>query len=247
MPHRNGLGRALRQASRHDFSFVVPCYNEAGNIPELVNRLANVQKQCRGLEIIFVNNGSQDATGQALAKSLGLLQNSKVVTLEINQGYGGGIKAGLEEASGVNLGWIHADLQIPPESIVACISKAREIDRPYFLKGLRKGRRAWDKIFTAAMSVFESFLFGTRLNDVNGQPTLFSRDLLPRVLEGPDDFSLDLHSYVSAKKFSLRIERIKVSFDERKWGSSSWNTSIRSKVMFIFRTLRFSLRLRGEQ
>ena len=55
-----------------ELSVVVPCYNEAGNLPELVARLLSVfgKRKVRG-EIVLVNDGSRDDTGKvidALAK-----------------------------------------------------------------------------------------------------------------------------------------------------------------------------------
>ena len=93
------------------------------------------------------------------------------------------------------------------------------------------------------MSLFESIIFRTKLNDINAQPTLFSRELLKEVMEGPDDYSLDLYAYVAAKRFRMKVLRFPVTFGPRFAGESKWNTSARERWKFIIRTLAFSFRL----
>ena len=63
-----------------------------------------------GVEVIFVNNGSLDNTATKLT-ALPKNDNLKIISLEENEGYGGGIIAGLNASVGKYVGWTHADLQ----------------------------------------------------------------------------------------------------------------------------------------
>lgn len=133
-------------------SVIIPCYNEALNLPELISQLEFLTKQ-NNVEFILVNNGSTDDTLNILAKYI--IPYIHVVNLESNAGYGGGIKAGLKLAQGEFIGWIHADLQY---SIVDSLSIINDLGEEKFLKGKRYGRTFLQSATSIAMSFFESIL-----------------------------------------------------------------------------------------
>lgn len=224
-------------------SVVVPCYNEQGNIEPLIQEAREVVSRNPGIEFIFVDNGSTDETRRLLKTFTQETPSLKVQVLTRNQGYGFGIRSGLKVASGKFVGWTHADRQTKLTDIEAALGIIQTQGVRIFLKGHRIGRPMSDRLFTLGMSLFESALFRTKLSDINGQPTLFTRDLLDKVLVGPDDFSLDLFSFIQAKRLRLKILRIPVTFGPRFAGKSKWNTSARGRLKFIYRTLVFSVRL----
>ena len=77
-------------------SIVIPCYNEAANIPALVDKLETIQK--KETEIILVDNGSTDETAAVLTKELVDKQLFlKTVSIAQNIGYGHGIKTGFKD------------------------------------------------------------------------------------------------------------------------------------------------------
>ena len=51
-------------------SLVIPCYNEADNIPPLIERLTRMLSQRDNIEVILVDNGSTDRTAEVLQKIL---------------------------------------------------------------------------------------------------------------------------------------------------------------------------------
>jgi glycosyltransferase involved in cell wall biosynthesis len=241
---KNGANLASSGIPREiSLSLVIPCFNEEGNVQGLVGRSFELLAREPRAEVIFVNNGSSDSTGELLAELTKSQPRANVVNVDRNQGYGFGIKKGLEVSRGSIVGWTHADLQTDPLDALKGIQKESELPNRVFIKGLRTGRPPADVIFTVGMSVFESALFRTRLRDINAQPTLFSRDLLETVLEGPDDFSLDLYAMVRASESGYTELRFPVVFGPRFSGSSKWNTSIRARFRFIKRTIQFSFAL----
>ena len=110
----------------------------------------------------------------------------------------------------------------------------------YYVKGNRKGRGLDDQFFTFGMSVFETVYLGKRLYDVNAQPNIFSRNFFESWKNPPYDFALDLYALYMARTKNLDVIRFDVNFPPRIYGSSHWNTGIKSKWKFIKRTLAFS-------
>lgn len=100
-----------------DVSVVVPAYNEAENIPELVRRVGIVMSDL-GLhhELIIVDDGSTDTTYQVLSQ----IKNPEVkaIFLSRNFGHQAALNAGLDFATGSMIAVMDADLQHPPEVMV---------------------------------------------------------------------------------------------------------------------------------
>ena len=225
------------------FSLIIPCYNEGENIPLLIDRLKVVFKN-KEYEVILVNNGSKDNTLKIIEESIKGLKNFKVLRILENIGYGNGILRGLELSKGKIIGWTHADMQTDPKDAIKALKFFENSSKKVFVKGLRKGRSLFDKSFTFCMTIFEFFLLGKYMNDINAQPSIFHRELFDSWINPPNDFSLDLFAYYTAKKFNYKIYRFPVQFPERIYVVSKWNFSFRSKINFIKRTISFSLSLK---
>ena len=113
-----------------------------------------------------------------------------------------------------------------------------------FIKGKRVGRKKSDKLFSVGMGYMESLLFGTKLYEINAQPTLFHRSLMKN-WNPPDDFAIDLYAYLIAKRKNWREIRFDVKFNERLYGTSKWNYGLRARIKFIVRTVKYSIKLRS--
>ncbi|MFZ5638017.1 MAG: glycosyltransferase family 2 protein [Pseudomonadota bacterium] len=231
-------------------SLVIPCYNEARNLPLLVARLRETFVR-DDIEAILVDNGSTDNSPDVLAALLREPSRIRSVRVEVNRGYGFGILSGLRAAEGEIIGWTHADMQTDPADALRGLALfeaagAASDPRPLFVKGRRYGRPLADVAFTAGMSAFETLLMRRRMADINAQPTLFPRGFFADWRDPPHDFSLDLYAYYQALRAGLRVERFPVRFGERAHGVSHWNVNWRAKARFIRRTVDYSLRLRRE-
>jgi glycosyltransferase involved in cell wall biosynthesis len=221
---------------------VIPCYNESENIPKLIERcnLAISRVDC---EFLLVDNGSTDSTAHVI-DSLGPIPGIKFMKLEKNQGYGGGILAGLHSLQNEFIGWTHADLQTDPVDIIDFELISGRTNQ--FLKGARRKRKFIDQVFTSGMSFTMSFLFLTRLSDINAQPSVVSRDLFEKWRMPPSDFSLDLYAFVTARRESAYIRRFQVDFSNRYSGSSKWNNGFMARVKMSQRTFVYAWKLRGD-
>ena len=224
-------------------SVVIPSFNEVESLSILTQRLSGIVEKDPRVEFIIVNNGSTDGTDSVLSSLIVGKAGLRAVHLKENIGYGNGIKFGLRHSNGDFTGWTHADLQTNPEDVVRALDMAVSSGGNVIVKGERVGRPIFDRLFSLGMSVFESLLFRQRLREINAQPTIFSSSLRSVILDGPDDFGLDLFALIASKRRGYVEKRIPVRFDPRFFGQSKWNNSLRSRVCFILRTISFSLSL----
>jgi len=226
------------------FSLVIPCYNEAANLPLLLARCKALASR-PDVEVVFVDNGSTDTTAEVFEKLLPQFPGCRSIRVETNQGYGFGILSGLKASKGEILGWTHADMQTDPQDTLIGLDLFEKHNPDIFVKGLRYGRPFMDFVFTFGMSIFETLLLAQPMWDINAQPTLFSRKFFESWNNPPPDFSLDLYAYFQALCLKRKVYRFPVRFGERAHGVSHWNVNWASKVKFIHRTVHFSLQLRN--
>ena len=105
-------------------SLVVPCYNEAENVDAFQDAVIGAFDGCGyDYEIVFVDDGSRDATFHNLKKIFAAQRCPvKVVTFSRNFGKESAIYAGMKQASGEYVSLIDADLQQRPEIVRDMVS-----------------------------------------------------------------------------------------------------------------------------
>ena len=227
------------------YSLVIPCYNEAEDLPELIRRCAEIFRR-EDMEVLLVDNGSSDETAAILAERLPSHPQIRSIRVEKNQGYGHGILAGLTASKGDILAWTHADMQTDPGDVLVGFAMYEKEQNPeqLFVKGKRFGRRLFDRFFAIGMAFFETILLRKLLWEINAQPTIMHRSFFESWDNPPLDFSLDLYVYYQAKCQRLRFKRFPVYFGPRIHGHSHWDYGLKSKIIFIKRTMQYSYSLR---
>ena len=225
-------------------SIVVPCYNEAENIPLILERFRAVIVR-DDVEVILVDNNSSDNSKVVLAELLPKYNFARSV-FEPSAGYGNAILAGLRAGRGEYLGWTHADMQTDPKDTIRALEIMEDAGSPkdIYVKGRRHGRPLMDVVFTFGMSVFETMYMRRVLFDINAQPNIFHKTFFEKWKNPPGDFAFDLYALYLAKTMNIRIVRFPVIFPKRIHGASTWNTGFASKWKFIKRTFRFSVELK---
>jgi dolichol-phosphate mannosyltransferase len=148
-------------------SVVVPCYNEQESLPACHARLTAVlagleahsplltdagpRAAARGIswEIVYVNDGSSDATGLLLAQFHAAEPRVTVVSLARNFGHQPAVTAGLSAARGGAVAILDADLQDPPEVLPQMLALCRGgYDVVYGVRQVRDGESRF-KLWTA--------------------------------------------------------------------------------------------------
>jgi polyisoprenyl-phosphate glycosyltransferase len=124
-------------------SCIVPAYNEAGNLPALLQQLtAQLPQMSAQWEILIVDDGSRDATASAVAPWLG---RPGVVCLQLSRNFGkeAALGAGLDHARGDVVFTMDADLQHPVDLLPKMLDMWREgVDMVYAVRRDRRGESA---------------------------------------------------------------------------------------------------------
>ncbi len=110
-------------------SVIIPVYNEQESIPILYSELRQVLDSLdEGYEIIFIDDGSIDATSKILNNLYDKRENVrlKIITLFRRFGQTQSIQAGIDKAEGRIIVLIDGDLQNDPKDILLILNKLKE-------------------------------------------------------------------------------------------------------------------------
>lgn len=205
-------------------SVIVPCYNEEGNIGELVSRTEkNFQEHGIDGEIILVDDASTDETAGKIREVMEYWPNIVTETHPRNLGISGGWRTGLRLARGEYVLITDGDLQYAPEDDAKLVLKARET-RADIVQGFRIGHTYSAPVRYVLSLGFcwtLNLLFGCRLHDIKSGFIVFRREVLRDVLDVRFRYRYFQHFVtISAVSKGYRIVQVPIIFCERHWGTS---------------------------
>lgn len=207
-----------------DISIVVPCYNESGNLPELVERIHELL-QFRSLdgEIILVNDASTDHSKDVMDKLMNQYPRLRAVHHQTNRGIAESWNSGIEQAGGKYICLIDADLQYQPEDIWRLYSEI-QFSRCDMVQGHRSHiERAPDPryYYSRVLSLALNLLFGMSLRDNKSGFVIARQDVLRDIIRYRTKFNyFQTFISVTAKCKGYTIREVEVLFRDRLVGKS---------------------------
>lgn len=203
-------------------SLVIPLFNEEANIRKVVVPILLALETFVGsYELILVDNGSKDGTRREIEALREEFPKVVLVSLDENQGYGGGILSGLRIARGDYLGYLCGDGQIPALDIVKvyeyCVFGHYPCAKVY--RALR-GDGIKRKLISRVYNWLFRLLFRTRSLDVNGTPKIFLRQVFDGLQLEQKDWFIDAEFILKARAKGIDILEVPVTFLPRAGGKS---------------------------
>jgi glycosyltransferase involved in cell wall biosynthesis len=170
------------QASPLSLSVFFPAYNDAGTIASLViAALQSASKLTPNYEIIVVNDGSSDSTAQILDELARVYPHLKIVTHQVNRGYGGALRSGFASASKDVIFYTDGDAQYDPSEIELLWPKM--IPGVDLVNGYKISRSdPWHRIIIGRIYHHTvKTMFGLHVRDVDCDFRLMRRSIFERV------------------------------------------------------------------
>jgi undecaprenyl-phosphate 4-deoxy-4-formamido-L-arabinose transferase len=205
-----------------EISVVIPVYNEEESLPFMFERIFRVLDALENpYEIIFINDGSRDATLPLLLQAWKQRPDvTRVVDFNGNFGQHMAIMAGFEAAKGNIVVTLDADLQNPPEEIpriIRCVRDGHDV-----VGTVRRQRR--DTFFRMAASrvvnMLTNKITGLSLHDYGCMLRAYRRDIVDIIND-----SAETATFIPAlaQKFATNPAEIDVDHEERKQGRSKYS------------------------
>ena len=219
-------------------SVLLPVYNEEESLDlqykAVVKALAGLKKS---YEIIFVNDGSTDGSGEILRRIAARDKRVKVVNFRRNFGQTAAMAAGIDFSRGEILVFMDSDLQNEPEDIMKLLD---QIEEGYdVVSGWRKNRQ--DKLISRKIpskiaNRLISRVTGVPLHDLGCSLKAYRGEVLRQVnLYG------EMHRFipVHASWIGARITEVPVGHHARQYGQSKYGIKRTFKVLLDLVTVKF--------
>ena len=218
-------------------SVVVPVYNEEESLARLhADLLESLAQLGRTYEIIYVDDGSRDASFELLSSFAAADSSVKVIRFRRNFGQTAAMTAGMDAAQGEVIVPLDADGQNDPRDIVRLLEK---IDEGYdVVSGWRKKRQdhIWRKIPSRVANGLISRVTGVSLHDYGCSLKAYRASILKDVaLYG------EMHRFIPAYAFMAggKVTEIVVDHHPRLAGESKYGFGRIQKVALDLLVARF--------
>jgi dolichol-phosphate hexosyltransferase len=175
-----------------DVSIIVPAYCEEDTITEVLQRVIKVSWSMGNVEIIVVDDGSTDKTGQKVRA----FPFIKYVRHTINQGKGAAIRTGIKEARGKIVVIQDADLEYLPEYIPSIVKPIQEnkMDIVYGsrFEGRPDGMSFSHFVGNSILSVVARFLYSVKITDIMTGQKAFRREVVATMNIEENGFAVEI-------------------------------------------------------
>jgi glycosyltransferase involved in cell wall biosynthesis len=200
-------------------SIIIPAYNERNTIKEILRKVRVVDLGEIEKEIIVVDDGSTDGTGDILK----LEENSttKVIRHDVNRGKGASIRDALPQATGDYIIIQDADLEYDPEDfrmmLAPVLKKKADVVYGSRFTGEHRDMLYWHWVGNKFLNFVTNVLYNTTLSDMETCYKLFSRDSLKGIQIESEGFEVEPEITAKLLKKKVRIYEVPVSYAGREY------------------------------
>ena len=222
-------------------SIIIPCYNEAATIAEVLARVAKAETCGLAKEVIVVNDGSTDETGQLLE---GLRGNGiKVIHHERNRGKGAAIRTALSQVTGDIVLIQDADLEYDPEEYPSLLQPmlTDHVEVVYGSRMLRRDNRQGALPFLIGgrlLSLLTNLLYQAGITDEPTGYKVFKASLLKSIDLKCIGFEFCPEVTAKVRKRGYEIREVPISYNPRSV-SEGKKISWRDFIVHVFILLKY--------
>jgi glycosyltransferase involved in cell wall biosynthesis len=201
-------------------SVVIPVYNEAATIGELINRVNSVDVP---KEIIVVDDGSNDGTLHQLHNLERQYDNLRVFGQPRNQGKGAALRLGFQQATGDYVVVQDADLEYDPADYPVLLKplidgKADVVYGSRFLT--TKEHRVlffWHSVGNQLLTLISNMFTNLNLTDMETGYKVFKREVIQSIKLEQNRFGFEPEVTVKISRMKLRIYEVGISYSGRTY------------------------------
>lgn len=240
---------ARRQLGEGCLSIIMPSYRLGEAIAGNIEHVRSVFEGYLPYEVIPVDDGSDDNTGQRLAEMAALHDNVRPVYLIENSGKGAALREGFAETKGNYVLLLDGDLDLPPSQVSGFFKILEDNDADVVIGSKRHRDSNLNYplprvIMSNLYYLLVKMLVGLPVRDTQTGIKLFKREVLsyvfPRMLVKRFAFDLEILSIAHEKGFSIAEAPITLDFKCTGWGCARPKTVRRiiNDTLAIFYRLR---------
>jgi glycosyltransferase involved in cell wall biosynthesis len=224
-----------------NLSVIIPVYNEAEHIREIVKR---VQSTKLTKEIIIVDDGSEDGT-RSILQELDGKKKVRVILHECNRGKGAAVVTGLNAAEGDILLIQDADLEYDPRDYPILLKPIKEgvADVVYgsrFLGGSHRVTMFWHMVANKSLTLMTNILYNTILTDMETGYKVFRREVIEGMTIKAKRFNFEPEFTAKILKRNYRIFEVPITFNPRDYAQGK-KIKLKDAFEAVWTLLRFRI------
>jgi glycosyltransferase involved in cell wall biosynthesis len=200
-----------------------PAFNDAATIPSMViSALRTLQRVTDDFEVVVVNDGSQDHTGEMLEELRRLYPQVRIITHLQNRGYGAALRTGFAAAQKEWIFYTDGDAQYDPRELVelvAAVTPETDVVNGYKIERSDPLHRV---IIGRLYHHIVRILFGFHLRDVDCDYRLMKRTIFEKVELRSTSGTICLEMVKKMQDFGYRFAEIPVHHYHRAHGKSQF-------------------------
>jgi dolichol-phosphate mannosyltransferase len=201
-------------------SLILPAFNEAVGIAQSLQEADDaLARFAHDYEIIVVDDGSDDGTGEVVAQVAAVRPRIRLVRHATNRGYGAALRTGFEAARGERIAFTDADGQFDLADLERLVALT---DATPIVVGRRVDRQdPWTRRFYSwGYNQLVRRLLGTGVRDCDCALKVYRREALARLLPDSTHFFVNTEMLTRARQLRLPIAEVDVAHRPRRCGVS---------------------------
>jgi len=208
-------GASLSPARAMKLSVVMPVFNERATLQEVVLKVLAVSLE---IELICVDDGSQDGSREILAQLQSEHPQIRLVLQPQNMGKGAALRRGIQEATGEYVIIQDADLEYDPAEYPRMIEplvqgKADVVFGSRFLGGApHRVLYFWHSVGNRALTLLSNCLTNINLSDMETCYKVFRREVIQAIPIEENRFGFEPEITVKVARRNLRIYEVGISY-----------------------------------
>mgnify|MGYP001443090903 CR=1 FL=1 len=203
-------------------SVILPTYNEASNIKNMVNGILNNTQD--NVEIIVVDDNSPDKTWQIVADMAREDKRVKIIRRINERGLASALLKGVKESTGNFIVWMDSDLSMPPSAVPRLIKELNSYDIAVgsrYVKG-GKDKRPFIRYITSKLfNLYANLLLGFKVRDMDSGFMAVRKEVFNNVTLSKKGYGEYCVTFIyKCLKKGYKVKEVPYIFTNREIGTS---------------------------
>ncbi len=220
-------------------SIVIPCYNEATTIRQIVERVRAAPVPDK--EILIVDDGSRDGTRELLEREIAPLVD-RIIYHQVNRGKGAALRTGFAAATGDVVIVQDADLEYDPQEYPRLIGPIVEGKADVVFGSRFMGAEAhrvvyfWHMVGNKFLTLLSNMFTNLNLTDMETCYKVFRREVLSRIAIKEDRFGFEPEITAKVARLGCVIYEVGISYYGRTYAEGKkigWRDGFRAFYVIV--------------